>query len=238
MPRYVKAGCLLAVSLASLCGALLYREFELRSPSLVAPAHLPRTAIVFTGQFDRVDMALALFEQGAVERLFISGVNAGAGMRPEDFATQFHLSETAQAGLRGGQITLASDAKTTLENALETACWLAQKGPFPDGIVLITGRAHMPRAALALERALEQPLALVRLSPAEERTLAPRQRFAEFGKFAATALLGLWPKRFWPQTIPSLCAQPSQARGPGVLAENTDRVLGLNGVGRAVACIS
>jgi hypothetical protein len=62
-----------------------------------------------------------------VEMLFIAGVNKRAGIRPEGFAEQFSLSPALRDALAQARIILASDADTTLENAIETACWLAQQ---------------------------------------------------------------------------------------------------------------
>jgi len=41
-----------------------------------------RTAVVFTGAFNRVEHGLYLMLTGQVERLFISGANAQAGIPP------------------------------------------------------------------------------------------------------------------------------------------------------------
>ena len=71
---------------------LLVREFSIRSATEADAANLPSTAVVFTGQFDRVELALSLFEQGQIDRIFISGVNGGAGITPQGFADQFQIS--------------------------------------------------------------------------------------------------------------------------------------------------
>ena len=75
-----------AVAVA-LTGALLV-EFQSRRtpPALGQP--VPSTAIVFTGQFDRIDQALTLLERGTVDRIFISGVNLHAGIFIDRFETQ------------------------------------------------------------------------------------------------------------------------------------------------------
>lgn len=81
-----------------------------------------QAAVVFTGQFNRVNAALELFEDGQITRLFISGVNPGAGIEAETFADQFNLSPRVRQALHTGQITLGERAGSTLENARETAC--------------------------------------------------------------------------------------------------------------------
>jgi len=185
---------------------VLVREFTIRSTAAADVADLPTTAIVFTGQFDRVELALRLFDQGRLDRLFISGVNGGAGITPRGFADQFRISSNARAALGSGRIILAPDANTTIENALETACWL-NKQPDVREIVLITGLSHMPRASWALESALAGPVAVHRLSPDRLRARDARLRWneSEEFKFGVTVLLTLLPRRFWPGDHPATC---------------------------------
>lgn len=59
-------------------------------------------AVVFTGQFNRVNATLRLFEDGQITRLFISGVNPGAGIEAATFADQFNLSPRARQALHTG----------------------------------------------------------------------------------------------------------------------------------------
>lgn len=188
-------GMLIAIALA----------FQQRSTVLSNDGPLPDTAIVFTGQFDRVELALSLYEQGRIARLFISGVNAPSGIRPQRFAAQFQLSAHARAGLEAGHIVLATDAHSTIENALEAACWIEGQPEIAE-IVLITGRFHMPRASLALERALNGRVSVVMLSP---HLPAEHDRSAwdghELLKFAATAMLTLLPRHLWTSDLPATC---------------------------------
>jgi len=61
-----------AVVLVALAVALV-REFSIRSVVAADAADLPTTAVVFTGQFDRIELALHLFDQGRLDRIFIWG---------------------------------------------------------------------------------------------------------------------------------------------------------------------
>lgn len=194
-----------AVVLVALAVALV-REFSIRSVAAEDTADLPTTAIVFTGQFDRVELALHLFDQGQLDRIFISGVNAGAGITPQNFADQFRISSNARAALNSGHIILAPDANTTIENALEAACWL-DKHPGVREIVLITGRSHMPRASWALESALVGSVSVRRLSPDIRRADDARSRWnmAEVLKFGVTVPLTLLPRYLWPGVRPNSC---------------------------------
>lgn len=184
----------------------LVREFSIRSATEADAANLPSTAVVFTGQFDRVELALRLFDQGQIDRVFISGVNGGAGITPQGFADQFQISSSARDALGSGQIILAPDANTTIENAMETACWL-DKQPGVREIVLITGRAHMPRASWALENALVGSVSVRRLSPTEPpaNDTRSRKRLLELVKFGATVAFTSLPRHLWPARHPTRC---------------------------------
>jgi len=185
---------------------LLSADFLRRSTPAEIPASLPEIAIVFTGQFDRVEAGLALLERGQVETLFISGVNRGAGIRSETFAEQFVLSPAMRDALAQGRIILASDANTTLENAIETACWLAQQADIRS-VVLVTHRYHMPRASLALERAVPWQIGFVPIFP--EHVLPQTERpfvLREVFKFAATWVITALPSSLWAGEISSDCA--------------------------------
>lgn len=186
---------------------LLIREFSVRSVTEADAANLPSAAVVFTGQFDRVELALSLFDQGQIDRIFISGVNGGAGITPQGFADQFRISSGARAALGSGQIILAPDANTTIENAVETACWLDTQ-PDVGEIVLITGRSHMPRASWALESALDGSVSVRRLSPTEPTAsdTRSRRRILELLKFGATVAITSLPRHLWPAMPPTSCS--------------------------------
>lgn len=190
---------ILLICVAVLGLVALGREFSTRSLVAVDAADLPTTAVVFTGQFDRVELALNLFDQGRFDRIFISGVNGGAGITPQNFADQFRISSNARAALNSGQIILAPDANTTIENALEAACWL-DKHPGVREIVLITGRSHMPRASWALESAIAGSVSVRRLSPDGPRASGARSRWNMFEvlKFGVTVPLTFLPRHLWP----------------------------------------
>lgn len=128
-------------------------DFTRRMNLSTSDTGLPAQAVVFTGQFDRVWLGLDLLSRGEIERLFISGVNAGAGINEELFVTQFSLEGDLLQAFADGRIVLGTLANTTLQNARETKCWFernGQSGP----VLLITSKRHMPRASVALEQAL------------------------------------------------------------------------------------
>lgn len=170
-------------------------SYGLRLRDTADPESLPETAIVFTGQFDRIEKAIALLEAGRIERLFISGVNNGAGLNPETFARQFGLSPALQDALDGGVITLGPRAEDTIENALETTCWLSRQ-PGNGRVLLITSQRHMPRASLLLER--PSGLRVERLSTSPAIVDARALVTPEFMRFVATWFLSFAPPRMWP----------------------------------------
>jgi uncharacterized SAM-binding protein YcdF (DUF218 family) len=179
---------LLALLLASAALAALAVDFARRTGS-TAPATgpLPATAVVFTGQFARVHAGLSLLREGRVARLFISGVNPGAGIRVQGFADQFGLDAGLREALATGRLLLGPHAQTTAENAVETACWFRAQG-LTGPVVLITGRAHMPRASLALERALPGAEVVRWPLPPDLEAGPARTLVLEFGKYAGTRL--------------------------------------------------
>ena len=179
--------------------AALVREFSIRSQVFSDVTVLPTTAVVFTGQNDRIELVLQLFDQGRLDRIFISGVNGGVGISVKNFDTQFQLSLNVRDAFEAGHIILATDANTTIENALEAACWLDKQSNVRE-IVLIAGRYQMPRASWALESALSRPVSVLRLSP---ETSSPgdkqlRSNMRELMRFGVTVPLALIPRHLWP----------------------------------------
>lgn len=188
-----------SLSIALIVGAgaaLMVADFDSRSTPADAP--LPMVAVVFTGQYDRIETGLSLMQTGKINRLLVSGVNGKAGLDVTTFAEQFDLSPLLRDALASDRITLASGAGTTLENALETACWLAAN-PGIRHIALITSARHMPRASLALERAIAGAIEVRRTPSDDEGPLSARSHWAaEFPKFVGTWLITALAKRFWP----------------------------------------
>lgn len=144
---------------------------------------LAKNAVVFTGQFDRVRLGLQLLGEGRVERLFISGVNRGAGLHPEQFADQFGLSPRLRQAMTDSTLMLGTEANTTIENGIETACWYNQR-KLEGKLLLITGRTHMPRASLVLESSL--PGIKIERLPIDDADSAIPKLLKEFGKFLGT----------------------------------------------------
>jgi uncharacterized SAM-binding protein YcdF (DUF218 family) len=188
---------------AGLFLVFLSGDFQQRLGKALPQGPHPDVAVVFTGQFNRVELALALFERQRIDRVFVSGVNPPSGIHRDRFSRQFAVSPAVKTALASGRIVLGSEAHSTLGNALETACWMTQS-PEIRGLILITGRYHMPRAALALERATASELKIVRVSPDHEHR--SQTAYMEFVKFLATWMVTLMPMSFWPGTESMSCS--------------------------------
>lgn len=155
-----KLGLLAGVLALALIPLAMLPDFLLRLTPDPRAIPAPATGVVFTGQFERIETGLSLLSQGRISGVFISGVNSDAGTSRGRFPAQFQLDDSQRAALSAGQIVLGTRAESTLENALETVCWLQRQPPRQEGadtLVLITARGHMPRASRALEAML--PLA-------------------------------------------------------------------------------
>jgi len=182
----------------------LFLEFALRTEAHNAGSDTPRTAVVFTGDFDRIHKGLDLLSSGRAARLFITGVNGDAGLNTDRFAEQFDLTAEQASWISSEKIVLAADAHTTLENAWETACWLDSQ-PEIQAITLITSRQHMARASVALNHAIS-PIEVVRVisNPSDEYNKFQID-LIEFGKFIATWGITIFPPMLWPANEPTIC---------------------------------
>lgn len=179
--------------LVGLLSSLLAADFAVRMGAHLPTGQLPANAVVFTGQFDRVRKGLELLKQGHIERLLISGVNAGAGILAHRFVGQFELDGGLQDALKTGRLTLGPRAETTIENATETWCWARSNG-LTGPLLLITSRHHMPRASLLLERALPDAVIWRMSVPGETSDPSIGRVLREFAKFARTWPLGIVPR--------------------------------------------
>jgi uncharacterized SAM-binding protein YcdF (DUF218 family) len=169
-------------------------QFEASAPPSDAAIRRAAVAIVFTGDFARVDEALKLLAARRVSRLYVSGVNGGAGLDKETFVAQFSKRnpELAQLDkLVACCVEMGEAAENTFQNARETGCWLkrrAIRGP----LLLVTSRTHMARARALLSRAA--PGYEITPFPIEdEMTRSDYARSEEYLKFVQTLVLARIP---------------------------------------------
>lgn len=168
---------------------LAVADFARRMVSTFNPGRGTDLGVVFTGQFVRTDIGLRLLEDGQIKRLFISGVNIGAGMPPQNFVRQFKLSPALIQALGDGQLSLGENGQDTLQNALETRCWLA-RFPSDQPVVLITSRWHMPRASIVLERTVRGNR--IERYNVDDGLMSADRLLDEFAKYLATRAISFW----------------------------------------------
>ena len=109
--------------------------------------------VVLTGGAGRIDRGLALLQEGAAERMLISGVDRS--VRPSELAARYKTPER----LFSCCITLGREAIDTRSNGIETARWLERRD-FKT-VRLITTDWHMRRSALELRQALPGRVTIV-----------------------------------------------------------------------------
>ncbi|NBB81749.1 MAG: hypothetical protein GVY36_20315 [Verrucomicrobia bacterium] len=183
---------------------LLLFDFVSRADIHYPSDDLPRTAIVFTGAYDRIDLGLELLSSGRVDRLFITGANRTSGLIPTRFPELFDPNSEQANWIASERIVLAPDAHSTFENALEAACWLDSE-PKIEEVALITSQRHMARASVALQQAIA-PTSVVRVvsDPSNEYDKFQID-LIEFSKFTATWVITFLPSKLWPATEPTIC---------------------------------
>jgi uncharacterized SAM-binding protein YcdF (DUF218 family) len=160
-------------------------------------------AVVFTGGADRVETGLRLVQEGRVRHLLISGVPASTDllMILEAHPAIFRVDPEA--------ITLGTQARDTIGNAVETAAWLrSQSAPEPV-CTLIDSDFHMPRSLWELRNQLEaswliQPCAL----STSNRPWPWRVRFflTEYHK-----MLGAILRSWWLSAVSPKSGEPQEA---------------------------
>jgi len=136
----------------ALVGAVVgYVSFDSFSVPSLDRIRQVSAGVVFTGQFQRVDVGLRLAGAGAVPRLYISGVNGNAGIDPAHFVEQFSIRNPDIADLPrlvACCVEWGERADNTFQKAQDTKCWVDRRG-LTGPLLLITSRLHMARAVAA-----------------------------------------------------------------------------------------
>lgn len=123
---------------------------------------LPRAAdegatdaiVVPTGGGGRIPRGVALLRQEAANEMLVTGVFED--VKPGEFAAEYEVPPRLMACC----VTLGFAAINTRGNARETAAWVAEHDV--RSVRLVTSDWHMRRAALELESALPEGVAVVR----------------------------------------------------------------------------
>lgn len=127
----------------ALCGAFGWFVYDALRPP---PESMPHTdgLVALTGGQGRVDTSLRLLMQNQGDKLLISGVDPHATLHdllPPD------LPESLQ-----DRVTLGYLARSTIENASETATWVVDNHIHT--LTVVTAGYHMRRALVELHRTL------------------------------------------------------------------------------------
>lgn len=143
--RLVKMTGIVALVVVVLAAAGFFR-FAGTVAALTTPEKPPRAdaIVVLTGGYQRIERAVALLEQGAGQRLLISGVN------PVTSGNEIRRTTNGSPLLFDCCVDIGHDAIDTVGNANETARWIGKNGF--RRILLVTNNYHMPRSLLELRR--------------------------------------------------------------------------------------
>jgi uncharacterized SAM-binding protein YcdF (DUF218 family) len=116
------------------CGFVAFAALLPKAPRVLPPVD---GVVALTGGGSRLDVAVALFERGAGERLLISGVNTRA--------TKREIRKLVHGRKRFDCCAdLGYAAENTFGNAKEAAAWA--RFHHYRSILLVTSRYHMPRS--------------------------------------------------------------------------------------------
>ena len=101
---------------------------------------------VLTGGADRIDQAMKLLAQGKAKRVLITGVYRAT--------TKEELKQLASQGDQyfACCVDIDKEARNTIDNATETAEWVAQRQFH--SVIVVTSNYHIPRALAELGRAM------------------------------------------------------------------------------------
>lgn len=110
--------------------------------------------VVPTGGEGRIPRGIALLRAGAADEMLVTGVFED--VKPREFAVEYNVPPR----LMDCCVTLGFAAINTRGNARETAAWVAEHDA--RSVRLVTSDWHMRRAALELESALPEGIAIVR----------------------------------------------------------------------------
>jgi uncharacterized SAM-binding protein YcdF (DUF218 family) len=187
VPTRVAGRALLGLALISV--ALGFVAFDSFTVPLKTEVRRASAGIVFTGALERVDAGLQLLDAGAIPRLYVSGVNAGAGIFPARFVSQFSLRNPNipdSQRLVACCVEWGENANNTFQNASDTKCWVDRRG-LTGPLLLITSRQHLARALAALAGALpHRALIPYPVDEAPSPTNSLRQRALEYLKYLGT----------------------------------------------------
>lgn len=110
------------------------------------PPHATDGITVLTGGVSRIDEAMKLMAKKKARRMLITGVNR------ETTLEQLKLLTPEGTRYFDCCVDIDKAALNTIDNATETARWVAENGY--GSVIVVTSNYHMPRALAELERAM------------------------------------------------------------------------------------
>lgn len=139
--------------------------------------HSAQAAVVLTGGAKRIETAVALLDDGLVERLLISGVNIQVSTNDLENIVGIDAEKLACC------IDVGRAARNTQGNAVETANWVRAKGY--GSLLVITADYHMPRSMLILKNAMPD---VMLLPYSVEAPASLYGRAKEYSKYVVTLI--------------------------------------------------
>jgi uncharacterized SAM-binding protein YcdF (DUF218 family) len=138
----------LLLALVWAAGLLAFAARVIDSTPAADPPHSDGIVVLTGASSLRIEAAAELLEQGAAERLLISGVN------PEATRAQVRQATSTAGRAFDCCVDLGFQAENTVGNAHETAGWARYH--HYRSLIVVTADYHMPRALLELRGALPQ----------------------------------------------------------------------------------
>ena len=168
---------------------------------------------VLTGGVSRIDEAMRLLAGGKAKRVLITGVDRGT--------TKEQLKMLASQGDQYFSccVDVDKEARNTIDNATETAQWVALHGY--SSVIVVTSNYHMPRARAELARAIPG-VTLIPYSVVDNNVQVERWWYfpgttklllSEYLKYLP-ALGRLWATNLVRMTVPATSGPPADEPEP------------------------
>lgn len=113
---------------------------------------VPSDQMHFNAAADRYTEALALYHQGMVTHLMLSGGSGALFSNGERLESELAAEFLVLCGVQPSALTVESASRDTRENAAEVARLLSDKGIADQPVLLITSAYHMPRAVACFQK--------------------------------------------------------------------------------------
>lgn len=164
-PSLIIALLFVALFLKYVGGAL----YEHKVPFILENSNQPLLVICLAGGKGRIEEALGLLAEGVSNQLFIVGAGKSStatsiikALTPE-FKNTLPVTEKLWQ-----QITVETESKNTIENAIAVSQYLKQMQP-TQRLILVTSSYHMKRSILILQNILGHDIEIYPVVPKQEQ---------------------------------------------------------------------